>query len=273
MIKHLGHKTGKHLIFGGVYSNYQALLALAEVAKTNNIEPENIISTGDIVGYCAQPEECVQFIKEWGIHSILGNVEIQLKDGEEDCGCSFIPGSKCDGYSKEWFPYAQIHTSENSKNWFNTLPHHLHFSFGGKEVLVVHGSFHDTSEFIFKSTDWNIKQQNFNNTEADVILSGHCGLPFADIQNRKMWLNAGVIGMPANNGTPHVWYLIIDDDQGDFSYNFHVLSYDYETCYQLMKKHNLPEAYQKTILTGIWDNCEILPERETALQGMPIEDL
>jgi len=38
-----------------------------------------------------------------------------------------------------------------------------------------------------------------------------------------------------------------------------------------MIKNKLPEAYAKTLVTGIWDNCEILPEIETVAQGRKIE--
>ena len=78
--KHIGKLRGKTLIFGGVYSNFQALKKLMLIAKKEQIPSQNIICTGDIVAYCAEPERCVQAIKDWNIHSILGNVEIQLRD-------------------------------------------------------------------------------------------------------------------------------------------------------------------------------------------------
>ena len=62
----LGKISGKTLLFGGVYSNLQALEALKQIAEKENINPENCFCTGDIVGYCAQPEETVQLFKLWG---------------------------------------------------------------------------------------------------------------------------------------------------------------------------------------------------------------
>ena len=38
-----------------------------------------------------------------------------------------------------------------------------------------------------------------------------------------------------------------------------------------MMKNGLPQEYAKTILTGIWDNTEILPKAESELQGIEIE--
>ncbi len=266
--KNIGQINGKLLIFGGVYSNLQALEAIQKIAQKEAIPPRNIICTGDIVAYCAQPEACIQVIRDWDIHSILGNVEIQLRDNLDDCGCNFDDGSRCDVFSRQWFPYAQSKVSQASKNWFHQLPDHLTFDYANKKCLVVHGSFFETSGFIFRSTDWAIKQKNFDATQADIILGGHCGLPFSDIQNEKYWLNPGVIGMPANNGQTSVWYMILNDEP--FSFQHHVLNYDYQTAAQLMNENQLLPQYAHTLQTGIWDNCDILPVLETQQQGKPI---
>lgn len=267
----LGTLSGKLLVFGGSYSNLQALTELRSIAKLQGIPPHRIICTGDIVGYCAQPEESVQFVKEWGIHCIQGNVEQNIIDGQDDCGCNFAEGGRCDLFSRTWFPFAARSISPDSAQWLSTLPHHLMFRYAHKAVAVVHGSATHISEFIFKSTPWNTKEVSFSATGADVILAGHAGLPFADTQAGKYWLNAGVIGMPANDGTPRVWYLLLDDSSGQLSYSFDYFTYDNTTAHQLMLANQLPVTYAQTLLTGIWDNCEILPEAERGRQGQALD--
>ncbi|HET8828476.1 MAG TPA: metallophosphoesterase family protein, partial [Pelobium sp.] len=69
-IKNLGALEGKILVFGGVYSNLQALEAIKKIALAHEIAKKNIICTGDVVAYCAQPKECVQLIKDWEINCI-----------------------------------------------------------------------------------------------------------------------------------------------------------------------------------------------------------
>lgn len=265
-IKNIGTLSNELLLFGGIYSNLQALQSLKQIAEEQNIPPTNIICTGDIVGYCAQPEECLQLVKDWGIHCIAGNVELNLRDEADDCGCNFNEGSRCDLFSRQWYPYAKSQLSETSLEWIKGLPELLEFSYAGKKVVVLHGSVFNTSEFIFKSTPWSIKQANFEETQADIILAGHCGLPFAEEQAGKLWLNAGVIGMPANDGTPRVWYARMTEHEG-VRYAFDSLAYDYEQSSQLMRERPLPTSYAETLVSGIWDNCEILPEEETREQG------
>lgn len=267
----LGQIKGRLLIFGGVYSNLQALQQIRIIAEDLGISAKNIICTGDVVGYCAQPEECVQEVMRWGIHCIAGNVEIQLREGEEDCGCNFEDGSRCNLFSRQWYPYAQSQLSKFSIDWMKTLPDFLRFQYGRHRAFVLHGSFHETSEFIFASTPLEVKQNNFTATSSSLILAGHCGLPFSQTQNDQYWLNAGVIGMPANDGRTSVWYLLLDlCSNGDLTYQNENLDYDYSTAAQLMRELHLPLTYAQTLETGIWDNCEILPEKETRLQGKEI---
>ncbi len=268
----LGSIKGKVILFGGVYSNLHALEALIAIAENEGVVPEQCFCTGDIVGYCAQPEETVQRFINWRARSIIGNVELQLRNGDEDCGCDFKAGSRCDNFSKSWYPYAQHLLSENSINWMQSLPDHISFTYAEKKVTLVHGSYSNISEFVFQSTPWEQKENSFLKTDSDVIFAGHCGLPFVDRHQDKLWINPGVIGIPANDGNTHVWYVILDDSDG-LSFEFKTLKYDHSKANELMIKNHLPKEYAKTLITGFWDNMEILPEQERLWKGKPLDKL
>jgi predicted phosphodiesterase len=268
---HIGQLTGRLLVFGGVYGNLPALLALQRAADTWGIPATNIICTGDVVAYCAEPEACVQAVRAWGVHCIAGNVELQLANGEADCGCDFSAGSRCDVFSRHWYPFVQAQLSTASVDWMRALPQHIRFCYGAHTVQVVHGSYHGVSDYVFASTPWALKAGQLADAQADVILAGHCGLPFGNARDGLHWLNAGVIGMPANDGTPRVWYMVLDTQpNGRLTYQHHALDYDYTQAAHLMREHHLPEAYALTLSSGIWDNCDILPAAETAQQGQPL---
>ncbi len=268
--KHLGALSGKILVFGGVYSNLQSLDKLIKLAENEEIKPSNIICTGDIVGYCSQPDECLRTIKAWGIYTILGNVEENIRDGNRSCGCNFDSGTRCDIFSRQWYPYAVTAISDEMKNWLHKLPHAIQFDYADKKVLVIHGGLEDNAQFIFHSTDWNIKKMMLERAGVDVMIAGHCGLPFHSLANNQYWLNAGVIGMPANDSTSRVWYMILED-QSNFNFMHQAYEYNHKKTIQGMQKNNLPIAYAKTLATGIWDNCEILPVKEIEKQGVKIK--
>lgn len=259
------------LIFGGVYSNLDALSALHRWAEENHFSKNQIVCTGDVAGYCAEPKESLDFIADWGIHCIAGNVEIQLRDGEDDCGCNFNEESSCDMYSRQWYPFAQGQIGEKQIDWMKTLPEVLILDFGGEKWGIVHGSASETSRFVYKSTPWDEKLPEFELLQVDKIIGGHCGIPFLDTQNEKMWLNSGALGMPANDGTPRVWFTTINKIETGFEVQFHVLDYDYLSQQTKMMELNLPNVYAKTLETGLWDSTEVLRPEEVALTGQRIE--
>jgi alkylhydroperoxidase/carboxymuconolactone decarboxylase family protein len=150
------------------------------------------------------------------------------------------------------------------------IPEYVSFDYGNKKVMVVHGNFGNTSEFVFKSNATESKERCFQETKSDIVVAGHCGLPFHQPIKDSVWLNPGVIGMPANDGTPRVWYMIMDIVANEVTYTHHSFEYDAETAQKLMYKNHLPEAYGDTLTSGIWDNMEILPEIEKMGQGIPI---
>ena len=257
------------LIFGGAYSNLQALEKLKQIAEEKNIPAENIICTGDIVGYCANPRECLDILKDWGIHAIQGNVEENLLSGSDDCGCNYVVGGRCEMFSKMWFPFAMQQVSEQNRAYMAALPKQLSFQYAGKTIAVIHGSATYISDYVFESSPWKIKEANLKALGADVVLAGHCGIPFGQEKDGLYWLNAGVIGMPPNDGEPYVWFLTLSDKQG-FDFQFEKFEYDNFEANQRMMENALPLAYAETLLTGLWDNVEILPPTEAAAQGTPL---
>lgn len=270
-ITDIGQLTGKVLLFGGVYSNLQALEKMQEIAEQEGISAQNIICMGDIAGYCANPEACQQLVRRWGVHCIAGNVEIQIRDGLEDCGCDFSTDSRCDLFAKKWYPYAQQKTSQETVAWLQEMPEFIRFDYYGRSCVVVHGSYFHTSEFVFKSTPWAAKDRNFAATQSEVIFAGHCGLPFHDSKDNRYWLNPGVIGMPANDGTTRVWYMLLEPGAENLQFQHRSFEYDHEETFARMLETELPIDYAKTLTSGLWDNNDILPEEETAAQGKALD--
>ncbi len=287
MTKDIGILTGEVLIFGGVYSNLEALRAVQAFAKTRAIPASNIICTGDIVGYCANPTECIEVVRDWGIHAIAGNVEMNIRDGLEDCGCNFDENSRCDIFSRIWYPFAYKQSSPSAVEYMKTLPDYLTFELGqnstsapltppggepGRKVLVLHGNYEATSEFVWRSSDWaESKAPAFAKTNSDVIVSGHSGLPFAHAEDDKLWLNSGALGMPANDGTPRVWCATIKVKDGALDYQFHGLDYDYKAARRKMLDNPLPKSYALTLDNGLWDNTEVMLEREARWTGFALD--
>lgn len=267
----LGTLQGDVLVFGGNYSNLQATQALQQQALQRNIPPERVICTGDIVAYCAQPEETVQLIRDWKIPVVMGNCEESLALDAEDCGCGFEAGTACAVLSDSWFRFSRSKVSAASKAWMRELPRTLAFELGDKRFQVVHGGVNSINRFIFASMPDQVFEQELADVEVDVVIGGHAGLPFARRYEQQYWLNAGVIGMPANNASPDTWYMVLSEIAGQVQVSWHELNYDAATAQTIMHAEGQNNAYAKALLSGLWPSLDVLPEAEQQQIGQPLQ--
>ncbi|WP_255853580.1 metallophosphoesterase family protein [Marinobacterium rhizophilum] len=267
----LGTLTGPLLIFGGPYSNLQATRALLDAAQQLDFSPEQLICTGDAVAYCADAEATVQLLRDAGVHWIQGNCEESLGNRIDDCGCGFDDGSSCAVLSDSWYRYADAAISDASRAWLKSLPAQLGFSLNGRRIRVVHGAVDQINRFVFESTPVAQKQHQLELARADVLIGGHCGLPFGQAMQNGSWLNAGVIGMPANDGTADGWYMLLAPEGEDLKASWHRLEYDAAGAALAMQQARLPAAYRESLLSGFWPNLDILPARERGNQGRRLQ--
>ena len=259
------------LIFGGPYSNLQATQALFTAAKKHGIEAERIICTGDTVAYCAEPQATVDLIRDNDIHVIKGNCEQSLAENLHDCGCGYEAGSACDLLSVKWYEFASTTLDQHTKNWMSELADSIIFEMAGRSLKVVHGSVTSINQFIFPATDENIKHQELDHSRAQGLICGHSGIPFSQILDTRLWHNAGVIGMPANDGTVRTWYSLLTPENGQITVSHHPLDYDYKTAAAEMRRNKLPLDYAQTLEDGFWPTDEIMPANDRHSRGVAIK--
>ena len=274
-VQNIGDFTDPLLIFGGPYSNLAAAEMMRAEAERLGIPPQRIICTGDLVAYCARPQETVDLIRNWGIHVVLGNCEESLAAGAIDCGCGFETGTTCSLLSVEWYNYATQRIDKPTRSWFATLPRALKLNFHNHRVQVVHGTSTRINQFIFASTDQNEKLQELKQLDCDTLIAGHCGIPFGEKIENRCWLNAGVIGMPANDGTSDGWYMLLNGSNARCRATWRRLSYPAAQTATEMQNAGLKSGYAETILNGLWPSEDVLPapeknQRGRALQPAPL---
>lgn len=256
----LGQLDGPVLLFGGPYSNLQALEAIIAEAERRGIVAKNTICTGDTVAYCANPSETVALIREFGCAVVAGNCEKQLAAHATDCGCGFEEGTQCDLLSAGWYGHADRHIGTEDRNWMAGLPDMITFTHLGQRNAVIHGGLSDVSRFIWAVSGQAEFEQEISLVRdalgsVNRIISGHCGMAFTRIIDGVEWLNAGVIGMPANNGVPLTEYAVLQGGQSEIAN----LTYDYNAAYEAMCAAGLIQGYHKALLSGYWPSEEVLP--------------
>jgi predicted phosphodiesterase len=267
----LGELSGPVLVFGGPYSNLEAARAIRAEAARLGVPPARTICTGDVVAYCADPGATVALVRDWGIAVVMGNVEESLGAGAGDCGCNFTPGSACERLAAAWYAHAESQVSDDDRRWMAGLPRLVRFTLGGRRLAAIHGAVSRISGWVFASTPAAAKLEELALARADGIVAGHCGLPFTGFPGGRLWCNAGTVGMPANDGTPRVWYALLSPAAGGrVTVELRPLGYDHRLAAQKMRRAGLAETYARTLETGLWRPVDFLPPAERAQTGRPL---
>lgn len=267
----LGTLEGPVLVFGGPYSNLQATEAMIAEAAQLGIPPGNVICTGDVVAYAGDPAATTDAIMGWGVPTVMGNCEESFGAEADDCGCGFEEGTACDVMSRQWYAYANACLTPAHRAWMRGLPGRIDFTLGTRRFAVIHGSAASINEFVFENTDDAVKRAGLEMLSVDAVIGGHSGVPFAEILDNRLWLNAGVIGMPANDATPRVWYALLHPVEDGLSIEIRALDYDHATAVHAMREKKLPEGYARCLETGLWPNMDVMPAAERDKAGKPIK--
>src|SRR5439155_2959675 len=205
-----------------------------------------------------------------GCRVVMGNCEESLAARAADCGCGFPAGSACERLSAAWLAYAANRLDADALAWMAALPRRLDIEIGSYRFAVVHGSVQRINQFVFASTAAAIKQEALVKATVDGVIAGHCGLPFTQAIGGRLWHNAGVVGLPANDGTPRVWYSVLTPTGGGLRVEHRALDYDHRAAAAAMSRAGLPADYREALATGLWPSCDVLPYREIRERGIAI---
>lgn len=261
-------------IFGGVYSNHLALRAAIDDARARGAQA--MYCLGDIGAFGPNPDKTFPLLLDAGVRVMQGNYDHSIGNDLPDCQCGYTDPAD-NHYARLSYQYTYRKTSGRWRPWLKGLPTQLRFEISAGSdphpdtrkalrVLCCHGSPRKTNEFLWESTTPTHLLERFcDDFAADVIVATHTGLPWTRrLSNGRLFVNCGVLGRPANDGTTSVSYAMLDARRlpGDAAQHVRV-EYDHERLAAEMRDEHLPEPFVETILTGWWTTClEILPARE-----------
>jgi predicted phosphodiesterase len=193
----------KLAIISDVHSNIYALKAAYKALSESGFD--KIICLGDVVGYCANPVECIDFLVERGIETICGNHDYYTYSKEN-------PG-KIQPYAEYAIKWTQDILDVRHLSWLEKLP----FTIEIAEIECIHASLECVSgrfwPYVFEH---NSALFHFYMQKKTFSAGGHLHIPllvkyssgntkfellknsvFDNLtENEKIMLNPGAIGQP-----------------------------------------------------------------------------
>lgn len=252
-----GEIAGPAVIFGGPCSNLQATRAvLAEATRRGAAA----ICTGDLAAYCGQPAETAAAVRASGVRVVAGNMEQALAAGGADCGCGFDEGAACAAMAGAWFAHADRQVGAEARTWMAGLPDMAVFRHEGRRWAAIHGAGTAANRFLWATTTEAELAAEWAAVEAaagpvDAIVSGHSGIGWLREVAGRLWLNAGAIGLPPNDGDPRVEFAVLDADGP----RLERLGYDHAAAAAAMRAAGLVQGYDRCLETGWWPSEDMLP--------------
>lgn len=192
---HHTHQTVHIALISDIHSNLTALEAVLGVIRETG--PDRIYCLGDVVGYGAEPEACVQLVREHCHATVMGNHDLAVATGE---GMAYLPtdGQHAADHNREAL------TTE-SLAWLRTRPL-LHTDEMG---TYAHASPQNPDHWMRLDAFTRVKEQ-FNHFTTDICFVGHTHVPatmshtlgvFRVRPGHRFLVNVGSVGQP-RDGDP-----------------------------------------------------------------------
>ena len=224
-------------IISDIHSNKEALRAVLEELDSMNVE--KILCCGDLVGYCASPNETVGMIERRHITCVKGNHDQGISGGN----FRFNPSAR---KALEW---NKEKLNEKNKDFLRSLPERKVITLDNRKALLVHGSPRDPiKEYVYPEDVSERWIETNKISDYDLVIMGHTHAPFTKRIGGTLIINPGSVGQPRNR-EPGAHYEIIDTSS--MTSHHYVANYDIEKAANKIKMQGLPEKLSQRLLKGV----------------------
>jgi predicted phosphodiesterase len=235
-------------IFSDIHANLEALEAVLENAQ--QLESTHYVCLGDVVGYNANPHECVQRIREMDCPIVKGNHDEQasLEESSRDF-------NELAEHAIEW---TRENLTSEDKQWLRNLRLERQV----RDFTVVHATLDTPAQwgYVFNTLD---AAASFTYQHTTVCFFGHTHVPMAFIRDdgvrrisfeqiridtgRKDFSNAGSTGQP-RDGDWRAAYCIYDSEKNVVE--LHRVKYDLPAAQSKIIKAGLPRLLAERLAIG-----------------------
>jgi predicted phosphodiesterase len=238
-------------IIADIHGNIEALSSVLENIKSNKGKIEKIICLGDIVGYGADPAECIRITEEISDVILAGNHDFAV--------CDQTSIEDFNSYAKDSVLWSREALNELEINFLKVLP----LKHREENIDFVHSSLHrpESWRYLSGTPDTYI---DFQIMENNILFVGHTHTPviFENIgtevkkiashelsleSNKKYIINPGSIGQPRDSD-PRASFAIFDSEKRFLK--IIRVEYDIKEAQRKIREAGLPEILADRLSDG-----------------------
>lgn len=252
----------RYAVFSDIHANLEGLMAVLE--KCEQVGADALVCCGDIIGYCADPNACVELVRKKGVRCIQGNHERGLRDLGEGRAPNMNP------VAMEALAFTREVLEAENLAWLLSLPEEAEI---GGFFHVFHGSPSDPDEYIFDAFEAAYAFKALVNEYPPpgnmLCFIGHthvCAAYAFDPVNHRVaeqkvrggdlfaikpgahyMFNVGSCGQ-YRGGLPVTTFCLLDGDEMTIEYHF--LEYDLRSCQRKVIAAGLPSILAQRLSLG-----------------------
>lgn len=239
-----------YLILSDIHGNLEALNAV--VGSFPKAEDVRVLCAGDVVGYGANPNECVDIVKSLGAVNVMGNHDAAVT------GLGSV--ENFNKYAAQAVLWTRERIANRQAKYLSELPMSRELD----DITLAHGTLHDPREFNYMLTGADAAR-SFSLLRTKVCFVGHSHRPDVFISrggkvfgtskrkirledNERYIMNAGSVGQPRDND-PRACYCVYDTITKEIE--FKRVEYDIEASRDAIIKAGLPGFLGERLRTGV----------------------
>jgi predicted phosphodiesterase len=242
----------RYAVISDIHSNLESLTACFN--KIDTLDVDRIICLGDIVGYNANPNECIDLIREKGVMCVMGNHDSRAAGLEEPTDFNLLAANAI-----YWTRNA---ITEENRAFLKDLPRTL---FVDNKFLAIHGWVNDTDQYILGAkdalTNFGLLKE-FAKTNLCFFGHTHVAISYLEVKGSVVLnldsslklakginylVNPGGLGQPRDRD-PRAPFLIYDSKKSEIT--FYRVQYDILSTAEKIIAAGLPERVAERLKLG-----------------------
>ncbi len=236
-------------ILGDIHGNLEALETVVSGLQKEGVD--HFISVGDIVGYGANPRECIQIVQDLNATVVAGN--------HDWAAIGKLDATFFNVYAKQAVDWTSSVLSKADTDWLKALPL---IQVVDNEITVGHATIADPDQFNYIQTYYDAAR-SINEMKTHVAVLGHSHVPLAFLMNeslrlsvstkidlsktKKALINVGSIGQPRDENAKAAYGLYDSETQ---TYRLKRARYDIRTTCKKIIDAGLPQILAERLKYG-----------------------